>query len=66
MDKRKLGLIIPFVSILVLALGGLSVVKANSWINTYGGPQDDNLYSLQQTSDNGFIAIMIISTAGFG
>jgi len=47
---------ILFVFICILFLLQFSTFKLYPWFKHYGGAQDDNGYSIQQTSDGGYIA----------
>lgn len=52
-------------------LNDMLLIKTNSagtsqWIRTFGGGQDDEAYSLKQTSDGGFIVAGVTSSSGAG
>jgi hypothetical protein len=54
------------VGLMVFMLLWVLPVAASQWANTYGGSSDDYAYSIQQTSDGGYIVAGYTESFGAG
>ena len=57
---------LSFVGLMVFMLLWVLPVAAAQWANTYGGSSDDYTYSIQQTSDGGYIVAGYTNSFGAG